>query len=108
MKSNKEKKLDILLIAGSISIFLLALFVIFSIKGIVKVHKLKGEEQKLQQEIVLIKKSNHTINRQVYELSSNKQFIANLAREKLNMIKKGEIVFKFINSKKKDTDKNGN
>ncbi|MCL4498372.1 MAG: septum formation initiator family protein [Deltaproteobacteria bacterium] len=105
MKSSKGKSLNAILIAGSIFAFLLALFVIYSLQGIVKVYRLRAEEQKLKQEITLIKKSNYKIDKQIYELIHNRQYIANLAREKLNMIKKGEIVFKFIHKKKKDSNK---
>ncbi len=105
MKSSKGKSLNTILVTGSLFAFLLALFIIYSLKGIVSVYRLRGEEQKLKQEIALIKKRNHVIDKQIYELSNNKQYIANLAREKLNMIKKGEIVFKFIHKKKKDFNK---
>ncbi|MCL4542453.1 MAG: septum formation initiator family protein [Deltaproteobacteria bacterium] len=101
MKSNKGKSLNTIFILAFVLASLLALFMIYSLKGIVKVYNLRGEEQKLKQEIVLIKKRNHAIDKQIYELSHNKQYIANLAREKLNMIKKGEIVVKFIHKKKK-------
>lgn len=100
MKSKKGKNLSILPVAGSIFVLLLILFVIYSFKGIVRVHKLMGEEHKLMQKISSIKKRNRAIGVQIYKLSNNKQYIASLAREKLYMIKKGEIVFRFIHKKK--------
>jgi len=62
------------------------------------------EDRKLTQEISLIKKRNSLIGVQIYKLRNDKQYIASLAREKLYMIKKGEIVFRFIH-KKKDSKK---
>ena len=108
MKSNKGKKLNIKFSLTSAFVFLLALIVFFSLKGVVKVYKLRSKQQLVNNEIAAIKKSNKKISDQIYELANNKQYISNLAREKLNMIKPGEIVFKFIGKnkdKKADKDK---
>ncbi len=100
MKSNKEKSLDIKFIVGAVFVFLFALIIFFSLRGMVKVYRLRSEQQSLNKNIAEIKKSNKKINNEIYELTYNKQYIANLAREKLNMIKSGEIVFKFIGKNK--------
>ncbi len=100
MKSNKEKSLDIKFIVGAVFVFLFALIIFFSLRGMVKVYRLRSEQQSLNKNIAEIKKSNKKINNEIYELTYNKQYIANLAREKLNMIKPGEIVFKFIGKNK--------
>ena len=100
MKSNKGKNLNIKFGLGAFFVFLFALITLFSIKGVVKVYRLRSEQQGLRKEIAGIKKSNRKISGQIYELNYNKQYIANIAREKLNMIKPGEIVFKFIGKNK--------
>ena len=109
MKSNKEKSLNIKFTLGAVFVFLFALIIFFSLKGVVKVYRLRAEQQGINKDIAGIKKSNKKISGQIYELTYNKQYIANLAREKLNMIKPGEIVFKFIdkNKKNKNTNKAG-
>ncbi|MFW0883781.1 FtsB family cell division protein [Candidatus Acidulodesulfobacterium sp. H_13] len=91
--------------AGLIFAFLLVLFVVFSLKGMVEVYKLRLERQTLNKEISVIKKSNKKMSKRIYKLRYSKQYIADLAREELNMIKKGEIVFKFIGQKGKNTGK---
>jgi cell division protein FtsB len=79
----------------------------FSIRGVINVYRLNSERRQLQKNISEIKKNNNKINRQIYELTYNKQYISYLAREKLNMIKPGEIVFKFIGkNKSKKINKN--
>jgi len=103
MKSNKGKNLNIRIKFGLVGffVFLFVLITLFSFKGVVKVYRLRSEQQALKKEIARIKKSNKKISNQIYELTYNKQYIANIAREKLNMIKPGEIVFKFIGKNKK-------
>lgn len=98
MKLQKGKNLNFLLAA--IFTLIIALFVIFSMHGIIKVYKLKNEEVKLNKQIASLKKSDEKISLKIYQLKHNKQYIAELAREELGMIKKKEIVFKFINNKK--------
>ena len=100
MKSNKEKSLNIKFTLGAVFVFLFALIVFFSLKGVVKVYRLRAEQQGMDKDIARIKKGNKKISNQIYELTYNKQYIANIAREKLNMIKPGEIVFKFIGKNK--------
>lgn len=108
MKSKKEKKPNIKFkfTIGIVFVFLFVLILSFSLKGMVNVFRLRAEQEKLVKNIASIKKSNKKITRQIYELKYNKQFIASLAREKLNMIRPGEIVFKFIGKNKKDQNTN--
>ncbi len=102
MKSQKEKKLKFFIPAAFV--FLISLIVIFSIGGVIKVYRLKAAKSKLINKLTYLKKSNAKIKRQIYDLKHNKQYISELARQELGMIKKGEIVFKFFgvnNNKKK-------
>ncbi len=103
MKSQKEKKLKFFIPAAFA--VLISLIVIFSIEGIVKVYKLKAAKSKLADNLVYLKKDNAKIKRQIYDLKHNKQYISELARQELGMIKRGEIVFKFFNV---NTNKNVN
>ncbi len=101
-----EKKLSIKHIGFIVFIFLFALMLIFSIKGVFKVYRLRAEQLAAKRNIAEVKKSNKKIENQIHELTYNKQYIANIAREKLNMIKPGEIVFKFLGKSKKDKNTN--
>lgn len=102
MKSQKEKKLKFFIPAAFV--FLILLIVVFSIGGVIKVYRLKAAKSKLINKLIYLKKSNVKIKRQIYDLKHNKQYISELARQELGMIKKGEIVFKFFgvnNNKRK-------
>ncbi len=103
MKSQKGKKLKFFIPA--VFVILISLIVIFSIEGIVKVYKLKAAKIKLADNLISLKKDNTKIRRQIYDLKHNKQYISELARQELGMIKKGEIVFKFFGA---DKNKNVN
>ncbi len=98
MKSQKEKKLKFFIPA--VFAILISLIVIFSIEGIIKVYKLKAAKSKLADNLIYLKKDNAKIRRQIYDLKHNKQYISELARQELGMIKRGEIVFKFFSADK--------
>lgn len=91
-----KKKLNIALAALGFFGTIAALLLIFSMRGMYEIYRLKAEQQRLSGDIAVIKKENKKTENQIYELSNNKQYIAEMAREKLNMIKNGEIVFKFF------------
>ncbi len=94
------KSLNAKFAAAAAFVILFALIMFFSFKGMAKVYILRNERLDIRREIKEIKKNNKKISRQIHELTYNKQYIAGIAREKLNMIKKGEIVFKFIGKKR--------
>ena len=96
MKLSKGKNLNITFTGAAVFVVIVALFVIFSLRGMINIYRLRTEQQKIKKDIGQIKKGNKKIEAQIDELANNKQYIAEMAREKLNMIKKGEIVFKFI------------
>ena len=98
MKSQKEKKLKFFIPA--VFAILISLIVVFSIEGIIKVYKLKAAKSKLADNLIYLKKDNAKIRRQIYDLKHNKQYISELARQELGMIKRGEIVFKFFSADK--------
>ncbi len=103
MKSNKGKKHNIKFKYAPFIIFLTVfiLIVVFSVKGVIRVYRLRSEQLTVRKNIAEIKKKNDKIENQIRKLTYNKQYIAYIAREKLNMIKPGEIVFKFIGKKHK-------
>jgi cell division protein FtsB len=101
MKSNKEKKHNIKYAPFIIFSALFILIIIFSVKGVIKVYTLRSEQLAVRKNIAEIKKKNEKIENRIRELTYNKQYIAYIAREKLNMIRPGEIVFKFIGKKHK-------
>ncbi len=101
MKSNKEKKHNIKYIPFIIFSAIFILIVVFSVKGVIRVYRLRSEQLAVRKNIAEIKKKNDKIENQIRKLTYNKQYIAYIAREKLNMIRPGEIVFKFIGKKHK-------
>ncbi len=84
---------------GFVLVAVIFFFFVFSVWGVINVYELKSREQGIKEEITAVKQKNKKIEMEIKELKNNKQYISSLAREKLNMVKKGELVFKFIPKK---------
>jgi cell division protein FtsB len=86
---------------------ILVLLSIIGDKGVLDLRKLKTEEQKLQAEIQILSKKQAEWMAKIDSMKRNKSYIETLAREKLGLIKKNELVFQleYIFEKETTTSK---
>ena len=99
-ESNK-KRLKILLLA-SISFFIfIVIAAIFRDDGVIKVYHLNEKVDSLKNNISKLKKENEKLNTEVYALKNDSSYIEKIAREDLGLVKPGEVVFEFVENKKK-------
>ncbi len=70
--------------------------------NIFKRHELEQERTRLQEQLSRDSEEIHTIRDTLQLLKTNDKFLLEkLAREKYNMSKEGETVYKFVNKEKK-------
>ncbi|MDE1172005.1 MAG: septum formation initiator family protein [Verrucomicrobium sp.] len=60
-----------------------------------QVQRLQAEKERLAQLIALEQSSNRQGNRQFELLKSNQEYIERIARDRLNLGKPGEVIFRF-------------
>ena len=87
------------------TIFLLMLipvifFILFNNKGVWKRYSLKVDQKTLQEKIDLSEQTNKFLLKEIEALKTDKNKIEKIAREKYNMKKPGETIYK------RKTDKN--
>lgn len=70
--------------------------------GLIHLVEMKVEKSKLQQELEQINEENRQTAREIETLRSDTKAIERIAREELGLVKKGEIVYKFITLRDKD------
>lgn len=73
----------------------LILIVIF-LPGYSKYQKLRFQNEQFKKQIEDYKTSNSELEKEMQMLKGNKEYIEKIAREKLGMVKKGEVVYKVI------------
>ncbi|MFH1823633.1 MAG: septum formation initiator family protein [Candidatus Firestonebacteria bacterium] len=93
---NLKKIIKIFLIIGILYLFL------GGRTGLVRLIEFKMERNKLQNENNQMTEENKKALEEIKALNSDPKFIERIAREELGLVKKGEIVYRFITVKKKD------
>ena len=96
---NLKKIVKIALIVGILYIFL------GDKGGLIRFIELKIEKNRLQNEIEQLIEENKKVREEIKALRTDKKFIERIAREELGLVKKGEIVYKFITVKEKEKEK---
>jgi cell division protein FtsB len=71
------------------------LLVIIFLPGFSKIQELKQENKRLDEKIADIKKKNIFLEQEKIKLETDKTYIERIARQKIGIIKKGEIVYKI-------------
>ena len=98
-KKDKEKKLKrrrrFLFIIGTFSIFYILTSLLFGDLGLMRHIEMKRIAIRLETEIKRLKEENGKINKEVEALKYNPQLIEKIAREKLGLVKDGEIIYKY-------------
>jgi cell division protein FtsL len=87
----KKKKPALYLFA----LLILYFIVLFSVQGI-RYIQLSNEVKALDREIAAIKEENNALMKEI-EMLSDPEYLEELARESLRMVKPGEVIFSFLN-----------
>ena len=80
--------------------YVLSVIVVFCIvflPGFSKLHKLKEENVQYQKRIELLEEHNDELKRELAEMRQDPGYVEKRAREKLGIVKKGEIIYKKEN-----------
>jgi cell division protein FtsB len=84
------------LIYGVIFALALIFFIIFAGRGLVQIHHLKKEQEKVKIATGRLQAENKNIAEQIEKMKKNtKEEVEKIAREELGLVKKGEIIYKF-------------
>jgi cell division protein FtsB len=75
------------------AVILIALAVVF-LPGFSKLQKLRRENDVLQKRIGLLEEHNDALKEEIAKMQQDPGYVEKKAREKLGIIKKGEIIYK--------------
>jgi cell division protein FtsB len=68
----------------------------------------KIEKSKIEKEIASLEEDNRRATAEIQALRNDLKSVERIAREELGLIKKGEVVYKFIIKKETENDSSGN
>ena len=83
----------------AISIFGLGIF-IFNDLGLLKWYSLKKEKIRIQNQIDMLMQQETQLTEEINKIESDDAYLEKIAREKFQMVKPGEKVFRVVDSRK--------
>jgi cell division protein FtsB len=76
-------------------IVLLSLVTIIGERGALHLWRLYGEKHRLDEQNYRLQKENESLRQRVERIRNDDEYLEKLAREELNMVRPGEIVYRF-------------
>jgi cell division protein DivIC len=77
----------------------LASWLAFGERGFIYVYKKDKERQEYLKKIEELKKENQKLMEEIERLSNDSDYIEKVARKELNMVRDGEVIYRFANEK---------
>ncbi len=84
-----------------ILIVLIALDTMVGERGALHLWRLRGEKSRLDEQNFRMQKENAALRERISRLRSDDAFLEKMAREELNLVKPGEVVYRFSNREKR-------
>lgn len=106
--SNLPQNKKILRVLGYAVLAVIAYFFLAGNAGLIHLIQAKIEKVKIEKEILQLEEENRKATAEIQALRSDLKSVERIAREELGLIKKGEVVYKFIIKKETENDSSGN
>lgn len=84
-------------------IVLVSVYTITGDRGAVHLWRLRGEKTKLDEQNFRLQKENEALAQRISQLRNNNYYLEKLAREELNLARRGEVIYRFPSSDQKNT-----
>jgi cell division protein FtsB len=78
-------------------IVLLASISVVGERGVLHLWRLRGEQNRLDEQNFRLQKENEALRQRIYRIRNDNAYLEKLAREELNLVRPGEIVYRFSN-----------
>jgi len=79
-------------------IVLLASITVVGERGVLHLWRLRGEQSRLDEQNFRLQKENEALRQRIYRIRNDNAYLEKLAREELNLVRPGEIVYRFSNA----------
>jgi len=79
-------------------ILLLAVVTVVSERGAIHLWRLRGEKSRIDEQNYRLQKENEALRQRVSRIRNDNHYLEKLAREELNLVRPGEIIYRFPKS----------
>lgn len=84
-------------------IVLVSVYTVIGDRGAVHLWRLRGEKAKLDEKNFRLQKENEALSQRISQLRNNNYYLEKLAREELNLVRRGEVIYRFPSSEQKNS-----
>ncbi len=77
------------------SIVLLSVYTIFGDRGAIHLWRLRGEKEQMEEQNYRLQKENEALRQRITRLRSDDSYLEKIAREELNLVRPGEVIYRF-------------
>jgi cell division protein FtsB len=88
----------VLYVLGGLILLLMGVTIIGE-RGAIHLWRLRGEKSRIDEQNYLLQKENESLRQRVSRIRNDNHYLEKLAREELNMVRPGEVIYRFPNSK---------
>lgn len=78
-----------------------AVILVFFVPGFIKIQELRSKNKFLTTKITQVKKENLSLKKEVEKLRNDSVYLESVARDKMGVVKKGEVVYRIVGEEKK-------
>jgi cell division protein FtsB len=82
----------------AVLIALLSLVTVVGERGAVHLWRLRGEKNRLDEQNYQLQKENEALRQRISRIRNDNRYLEKLAREELNMVRPGEVVYRLRRS----------
>jgi cell division protein FtsB len=75
-----------------------SLFTAFGDRGLLHLRRLSEEKRKLDERNFRLQRTNEALRERIYRLRHDNRYLEKIAREDLGLVRRGEIVYRFIST----------
>jgi len=90
------------LYAWAALILLLLFYAVVGERGAIHLWRLQGEKAKLDEQNYQLQRDNEALREKINRLRTDDFYLEKIAREELNLVRPGEVVYRFPSSPSKD------
>jgi cell division protein FtsB len=84
-------------------ILLLSIYTIVGERGVFHLWRLRGEQAQLDEQNFRLQKENETLRQRISRLRHDDLYLEKMAREELNLVRPGEVIYRFPPSDRRET-----
>ena len=76
-------------------ILLLAVVTVVGERGAIHLWRLRGEKSRIDEQNYRLQKENEALRQRVLRIRNDNHYLEKLAREELNLVRPGEVIYRF-------------